>query len=81
MNYLSLRILFAAPLYLLFTPYAIAANISFGNGINQFNIDFVEIGSPGNAADTSGNPNPSGAVLNTKSAETWCSKRMPPQAT
>jgi formylglycine-generating enzyme required for sulfatase activity len=34
----------------------------FGTGANAFTIDFVTIGNPGNAADTSGRPNPSGAV-------------------
>lgn len=35
---------------------------TFGSGINQFTIDFVDIGVPGNAADTSGVPNPAGSV-------------------
>ena len=35
---------------------------TFGSGANSFDIDFVTIGSPGNAADTSGDPNPSGKV-------------------
>jgi hypothetical protein len=35
---------------------------SFGSGANQFEIEFVEIGNPGNAADTTGTPNPAGAV-------------------
>ena len=36
--------------------------VSFGSGANQFNMDFVTIGNPGNAADTTGNPNPAGSV-------------------
>jgi formylglycine-generating enzyme required for sulfatase activity len=36
--------------------------VSFGSGVNQFNIEFVTIGNPGNAADTTGDPNPAGAV-------------------
>jgi len=36
--------------------------ITFGSGANQFNMEFVEIGAPGNAADTTGDPNPAGAV-------------------
>jgi formylglycine-generating enzyme len=36
---------------------------TFGSGANTFNIDFVTIGNPGNAADTTGNPNPAGKVL------------------
>jgi formylglycine-generating enzyme len=35
---------------------------SFGSGANAFDIDFVTIGNPGNAADTTGNPNPTGSV-------------------
>jgi formylglycine-generating enzyme len=36
--------------------------VLFGSGANQFNMEFVPIGNPGNAADTTGNPNPAGAV-------------------
>ena len=32
--------------------------ITFGSGANQFNMEFVTIGNPGNAADTTGSPNP-----------------------
>jgi formylglycine-generating enzyme required for sulfatase activity len=35
---------------------------TFGSGANQFSIDFVTIGNPGNAADTTGSPNPAGRV-------------------
>ena len=35
---------------------------TFGSGANQFSIDFVEIGNPGNAPDTTGMPNPAGPV-------------------
>lgn len=38
---------------------------SFGTGANAFNIDFVTIGNPGNAADTTGYPNPVGSVAYT----------------
>jgi len=34
----------------------------FGSGANAFSIDFVRVGNPGNAADTTGSPNPAGAV-------------------
>jgi hypothetical protein len=33
---------------------------TFGSGANEFEIDFVKIGSPGNPPDA--NPNPAGAV-------------------
>jgi hypothetical protein len=35
---------------------------TFGTGANSFSIDFVQIGNPGNAADTTGSPNPAGSV-------------------
>ena len=35
---------------------------TFGSGANQFSIDFVTIGNPGNEADTTGDPNPAGSV-------------------
>ncbi|MFM8215191.1 MAG: hypothetical protein ACKN82_11185, partial [Pirellula sp.] len=39
-----------------------AAVVSFGSGGNTFNMEFVTIGNPGNAADNTGSPNPAGAV-------------------
>jgi formylglycine-generating enzyme required for sulfatase activity len=39
-----------------------AGMVSFGSGANQFQMEFVTIGNPGNAADTTGVPNPAGAV-------------------
>jgi sulfatase modifying factor 1 len=46
------------------TAYApsFAAVVSFGSGGNTFNMEFVTIGNAGNAADTTGKPNPAGAV-------------------
>ena len=35
---------------------------SFGSGDNAFTMDFVTIGNPNNAADTTGNPNLAGSV-------------------
>ena len=35
---------------------------SFGNGVNQFEIEFVTIGDPGNPADSTGSPDPAGSV-------------------
>ena len=35
---------------------------SFGTGANAFTMDFVTIGNPNNAADTTGSPNPVGSV-------------------
>jgi hypothetical protein len=39
-----------------------AGTISFGSGGNTFNMEFVTIGNAGNSADTTGSPNPAGAV-------------------
>jgi formylglycine-generating enzyme required for sulfatase activity len=39
-----------------------AGVVTFGTGSNAFQMEFVKIGNPGNAADTSGDPNPAGAV-------------------
>ncbi|MEI8213745.1 MAG: SUMF1/EgtB/PvdO family nonheme iron enzyme, partial [Planctomycetota bacterium] len=36
--------------------------ITFGSGANTFQMEFVPIGNPGNAADTTGSPNPAGSV-------------------
>ncbi len=35
---------------------------TFGSGANQFSMEFVTIGNPNNAADTTGSPNPAGSV-------------------
>ncbi|MFO0911479.1 MAG: SUMF1/EgtB/PvdO family nonheme iron enzyme [Pirellulales bacterium] len=43
------------------TPPALLAD-TFGAGNNQFTIDFVTIGNPGNPVDTTGAPNPAGSV-------------------
>ena len=39
-----------------------AGTVTFGSGANTFNMEFVTIGNPGNAADTTGAPNSAGAV-------------------
>ena len=39
-----------------------AAADTFGSGANTFDIEFVGIGDPNNAADTTGSPNPAGKV-------------------
>ena len=49
-------------LTLLVTRQAEADFSTFGSGANQFDMTFVEIGSPDNADDTTGNPNPAGKV-------------------
>jgi formylglycine-generating enzyme required for sulfatase activity len=38
---------------------------NFGTGANAFTMEFVTIGNPGNAADTTGSPNPAGSVAYT----------------
>ena len=39
-----------------------AGIVNFGSGGNTFGMEFVTIGNPNNAADTTGDPNPAGAV-------------------
>lgn len=39
-----------------------ATIVTFGSGVNEFDMEFVEIGNLGNAADTMGTPDPAGAV-------------------
>ena len=39
-----------------------ASVTTFGSGLNQFEMTFVEIGNPGNVDDTTGDPNPAGSV-------------------
>ena len=39
-----------------------AGTVSFGSGSNTFSMEFVEIGSPGNADDTTGDPTTAGKV-------------------
>lgn len=39
-----------------------AGTVTFGSGSNRFQMEFVTIGNPGNAADTTGDPSPAGAV-------------------
>jgi hypothetical protein len=46
----------------LFGVPSLANPVTFGSGANTFNMEFVPIGNPGNAADTTGAPNPAGAV-------------------
>ena len=38
---------------------------TFGSGANQFTMEFVTIGNPGNAPDTTGSPIPAGSVAYT----------------
>jgi formylglycine-generating enzyme required for sulfatase activity len=46
----------------LLLPLASTHADTFGSGANTFTMDFVTIGNPGNAADTTGDPNPVGSV-------------------
>ena len=63
MRRISLRLLASAGfLSLLFSPQADAGLITFGSGGNQFDMTFVEIGSPGNADDSTGSPTQAGRV-------------------
>ena len=53
------------PLLILSSQIASAQLVTFGTDTNQFSMEFVTIGNPGNAADTTGDPNPVGAVAYT----------------
>ncbi len=44
---------------------ATAGLVTFGTDVNTFTMEFVEIGNPGNADDTTGDPNPAGSVAYT----------------
>lgn len=55
------RPLFLATAAAVTLPTPLAAD-TFGSGANQFDVDFVPIGNPGNPADTTGAPNPAGSV-------------------
>lgn len=57
-----MRYVFAACCLLAGSAQGQAAVVSFGTGSNQFQMEFVTIGNPGNAADTTGAPNLAGAV-------------------
>ena len=46
----------------MFASSAFAGTITFGSVGNQFDMEFVTIGNPGNPADNTGNPNPAGSV-------------------
>jgi len=47
---------------MMFSDTALAGLITFGSNSNQFTMEFVTIGNPGNADDTTGKPNPAGSV-------------------
>jgi len=61
----SPRLVFPAFFLCSFSPIVCTSSACadpFGSGSNLFEITFVRIGNPGNEADTSGSPNPAGAV-------------------
>ncbi len=66
-KYLSMRLILGISLLALGYQTASAQLVteSFGTGANAFTIDFVTIGNPNNAADTTGSPNPGGSVAYT----------------
>jgi hypothetical protein len=60
MNTTGLRILLT--MLLCTSAIGSAVGATFGTGPNTFDIEFVDIGNPGNVADATGNPNPAGSV-------------------
>jgi hypothetical protein len=57
-----MKLIFALAATVIATLADRAVADTFGTGVNTFDIQFVTIGNPGNAADTTGNPNPAGSV-------------------
>jgi formylglycine-generating enzyme required for sulfatase activity len=59
----SIAVVMTTAIVLLSSAAEVAAGmITFGVGAQQFQMEFVTIGNPGNAPDTTGDPNPAGAV-------------------
>ena len=63
-SFFNMKLLLALTLLALGYQTASATSLleTFGSGANEFTMDFVTIGNPGNAADTTGSPNPVGSV-------------------
>ncbi len=57
-----MRYVFATCCLLAVAAQCQAGVVTFGSGVNQFNIEFVTIGNPGNAPDVAGSLVPAGAV-------------------
>jgi formylglycine-generating enzyme required for sulfatase activity len=57
-----MRIVFTLLVLLFSSVPTIVLGDTFGSGANTFDIAFVNIGNPGNSADTTGDPNPAGSV-------------------
>src|SRR6187397_188360 len=57
-----MKMTFALVPLLAFVVSNFAHGDTFGSGANNFNIEFVTIGNPGNVVDTTGSPNPAGSV-------------------
>lgn len=61
-NQACLLPIFAVSSLLSFVSQSFAGMFTFGSGGSQFQMEFATIGNPGNAADTTGAPNPAGSV-------------------
>jgi len=62
----------AAGIFLATPAFAVVTTTdSFGSGANALTMDFVTIGNAGNAADTTGAPNPAGSVSYTYRMSTY----------
>lgn len=62
--FLHFAFLLCVPVFWFSMP-ARAGVVSFGSGSNIFQMEFVSVGAPGNADDSSGDPNPAGGVAYT----------------
>jgi formylglycine-generating enzyme required for sulfatase activity len=62
-RFVLFRELIASTVLLLLPAQPTSAEVAtFGSGANQFTVDFVTIGNPGNPADATSDPNPAGSV-------------------
>lgn len=61
---LASRVTCAVLIALAATRPTTASADTFGSGLQQFDIEFVTVGDPGNPADATGSPNPAGSVAN-----------------
>lgn len=62
LNRTGFLLIVAVSILLSCASQSFAGMVTFGSGDNQFQMEFVTIGNPGNTAETTGAPNPAGSV-------------------